>query len=176
MAELAAALGPNVVRFTPQPPRDEPEPFRSEWAESLQLIDQAAAFYSASEHRAMQAEERAERVAAKAMEGLRTVQSRVDEAEEHARAVEAQAAEEIRQARARASELEAWAQQAEQRAQEAEQRAQEAESRIEAAEARAREAEEWLDRLTNALRQKLSFGAPAATASPVEALRMRLSA
>ena len=154
MAELAAALGSNVVRFVP-PQRDEPQAPTSEWAASLDLIDQAAAFFKASEHRATQAEERAEKVAFKAMEGLRSAQSRVDEAEARARGAEEQAAEDIRLARGRIAEAEAWAR-------EAEERAREAESRAEAAEARARDAEEWRQRLTEALRQKLSFGAPQA--------------
>lgn len=156
MAELAAALGSNVVRFVP-PQRDEPQLAGSEWAESLDLIEQAATFVKASEHRATQAEERAEKVAVKAIEGLRSAQMRVEEAEAQTRIVEEQAAEEIRAARAGLAEAEAWAQQAEERAQEAE-------SRVEAAEARARDAEEWLQRLTDALREKLSFAAPAQAA------------
>jgi hypothetical protein len=145
MAELAAALGTNVVRFVP-PSRDEPEVAPSEWAASLDLIDQAASFFKATEQRASQAEERSEKVAVKAIEGLRAAQQRVEHAEAQVRRIEEEAAEEVRAA---------WAQ-------EAEERARTAESRVEAAEARAREAEEWLQRLTGALRQKLAFGgAPA---------------
>jgi hypothetical protein len=171
IADLAAALGPNVVRFTPPPVRDEAIGPHSEWAASLDLIDQAAAHFKASEQRATQAEERAEKVAFKAIEGLRSAQLRVEHAEAQARAVEEQAAEDLRQAQARAEEAEAWARQAEERAQDAEERARTAESRMEeiesrlaATEARAREAEEWLQRLGGALRQKLSFAAPAEAA------------
>lgn len=163
MAELAAALGSNVVRFVP-PQRDEPQLADSEWAESLDLIDQAAAFFKASEHRASQAEERAEKVAVKAIEGLRSAQLRVEQAEAHAQEIEERTAEDVRLARAGLAEAEAWAMQAEERAREAE-------SRMEAAEARAREAEEWLHRLTDALRQKLSFNAPAHAAEDAPARR-----
>ena len=38
-----AALGSNVVPFVP-PSRDEPQPTNADWAEGLDLIDQAAAF------------------------------------------------------------------------------------------------------------------------------------
>jgi hypothetical protein len=121
ISDLAAALGSNVVRFAP-PSRDEAQAANSEWAASLELIDEAAALFKATEDRAAQAEERAERVAFKAMEGLRSAQARVDKAEAHARAVEEHTAEEIRLARGRIAETEAWAQEAEARAREAESR------------------------------------------------------
>ena len=159
ISDLPAALGSNVVRFAP-PSRDEAQAANSEWAASLELIDEAAALFRATEDRAAQAEERAERVAFKAMEGLRSAQVRVDKAEAHARAVEEHTAEEIRLARGRIAEAEAWAQ-------EAEARAREAESRAAAAEARARDAEAWLQRFTEALRQKLSFGAPQPAEHPL---------
>lgn len=168
-ADIAAlaALGSNVVRFVP-PHRDEPSSQGSEWAAGLDLIDQAAAFISASEQRVSMAEARAEKVAAKAIEGVRSAQQRVEQAEAHTRQIEQHAAEEIRRACERMAEVEAWAQGAEERARDAEHRAQ-------AAESRAHYAEEWLSRLTDALRQKLSFGAaPAQTAE--DALRaLRLS-
>src|SRR5919112_4727927 len=112
IADLAAALnapalGPNVVRFVPPAPRDEAEPIHPEWVESLELIDQAAEFYRATEQRAVYAEERAEKVATKAMEGLRTAQQRVAEAEANARALEEQAASDLRLAHARITEAEA---------------------------------------------------------------------
>lgn len=151
ISALAAALGSNVVPFVP-PQRDEPQFVNSEWAEGLDLIDQAAAFIRNTEQRASQAEERAEKVAFKAIEGLRTAQLRFEQAEARARQVEQHAAEEVSLAQGRVAEAEGWAQ-------EADERARAAESRAEAAEARAREAEEWLQRLTEALKQKLSFGA-----------------
>ena len=150
VSELAAALGSNVVPFVP-PHRDEAQPANSQWAEGLALIEQAAAYFTVSEHRANQAEDRAEKVAAKAVEGLRAAQARYEDAEARAQAAERHAAEEIRSAHSRLAEAEAWAQQAEERAREAE-------SRVEAAEARAREAEEGLRRMTEALRQKFSLG------------------
>ena len=67
IADLAAALGPNVVRFVPPTRDEEPQAAGSEWAASLDLIDEAAALLQATEHRAAQAEERAEKVASKAM-------------------------------------------------------------------------------------------------------------
>ena len=156
LAELEAALGTNVVRFVP-PPRDEPQAVNSEWAASLDLLDEAAAFVKASEHRAVQAEERAEKVAFKAMEGLRSAQLRVEHAEAHAREIEQQTGEELRQAHGRIAELEAWAE-------EAEHRMRDAESRAETAESRAKDAEQWLRRLTDAIRHKFSVGAqPQAT-------------
>jgi hypothetical protein len=154
IAALAAALGSNVVRFVPSPPRDEPEPSNAAWAEGLELIDQAAAFLRTTEQRAAAAEERSEKVAVKAMEGLRAAQQRLEQAEAHAHEVERQAAEEIKAAQVRVAEAEGWAQAAEERARAAE-------SRIEEAEARARNAEEWLRCLTDALRQKLTFAAQA---------------
>jgi hypothetical protein len=167
IAALAAALGSNVVPFVP-PSREEPQASNTEWAEGLDLIDQAAAFMRSTEQRAEVAEERAEKVAFKAMEGLRTAQLRFEQAEAHARHVEQQAAEEIRLAQGRTAEAEAWAQAADERARAAEIRMEEAESRMEAAEARARTAEEWLRCLTDALKQKLTFGAQA---EPLEEAR-----
>jgi Fe2+ transport system protein B len=157
IAALAAALGSNIVPFVP-PPREEPQATDTEWAEGLDLIDQAAAFMRSTEQRAQVAEERAEKVAFKAMEGLRTAQLRFEQAEAQARDTEQRAAEDIRLAQGRMAEAEAWAQAAEERARAAESRMEEAESRMEAAEARARTAEEWLRCLTDALKQKLSFG------------------
>ncbi|HEX5867329.1 MAG TPA: hypothetical protein VFY72_06440 [Beijerinckiaceae bacterium] len=173
IATLAAALGSNVVPFVP--PRDEPQPTNADWTEGLDLIDQAAAFLRSTEQRAQTAEERAEKVAFKAMEGLRTAQQRFELAEAQAREVERQAAEDIRiaqdrmnEAQRRMAEAETWAQAAEERARAAENRMEEAEGRLEAAEARARTAEEWLRCLTESLTQKLTFTAPAA---PVEEVR-----
>jgi hypothetical protein len=154
IAALAAALGSNVVPFVPPPQRDEPEPSNPAWAEGLDLIDQAAAYLHATEQRAAAAEERAEKVAFKAMEGLKAAQQRFEQAEAHAHEVERQAAEDIRAAQVRVAEMEGWAQAAEERARAAE-------SRIEEAEARARNAEEWLRCLTESLRQKLAFGVQA---------------
>jgi Fe2+ transport system protein B len=154
IAALAAALGSNVVPFVPPPPRDEPEPSNTAWAEGLDLIDQAAAFLRTTEQRAAAAEERSEKVAVKAMEGLRAAQQRFEQAEAHAHEVERQAAEQIKAAQVRVAEAEGWAQAAEERARAAE-------SLIEEAESRARNAEEWLRCLTDALRQKLTFAAHA---------------
>jgi Fe2+ transport system protein B len=150
IAALAAALGSNVVPFVP-PSRDEPQSSHPEWAQSLQLIDQAADFIRTTEQRAAAAEERSEKVAVKAMEGLRAAQQRFEHAELHAREIERHALENLRAAEGRVAEAEA-------RALAAEERAHAAESRIDDAEARARNAEEWLRCLTDALRQKLSFG------------------
>jgi hypothetical protein len=168
IAALAAALGSNVVPFVP-PQRDEPQAASTDWAEGLDLIDQAAAFLRSTEQRAQTAEERAEKVAFKAMEGLRTAQQRFEQAEAQAREAERQATEEIRLAQGRMAEAEAWAQAAEERARAAESRMEEAESRIEAAEARAKAAEEWLRCLTDALKQKLTIptqAGPAEEARP----------
>jgi hypothetical protein len=171
ISDLAAALGSNVVRFSPPPVRDEAQPPNPEWVASLDLIEEAAALFRATENRAYQAEDRADKVATKAMEGLKTAQVRVAEAEARVAEAEQQAADQIRLARAQAAEAETWARDAEGRAREAEdrsrdaeERAREAESRAEAAEARARTAEEWLARLTEQLRQKLSFAAQNAAA------------
>jgi hypothetical protein len=139
------------VPFVP-PQRDEAQPANPEWAEGLDLIDQAAALMRTTEQRAVLAEERAEKVAFTAMEGLRTAQQRFEQAEAHTLEVQRRAAEEIKLAQGRAAEAEAWAQSAEERARAAE-------SRMEAAEARAKNAEEWLRCLTESLKQKLSFGA-----------------
>jgi hypothetical protein len=164
ISDLAAALGSNVVRFAPPPARDEPQPANPEWVASLGLIDEAAALFRATESRAYHAEDRAEKVATKAMEGLKSAQMRVEQAEARAASVEQQTAEELRLARTQVAEAEAWARDAEGRARDAEDRAREAESRAEAAEARARTAEEWLQRLTEQLKQKLSFAAQNAAA------------
>jgi hypothetical protein len=174
MAELAAALGSNVVRFVPPPPpREEPQT-GSEWAASLDLIDQVAASFKDSESRASQAEERAEKVAVKAIEGLRTAQLRFEAAETRARQLEESTAEELRLAQQRVGEAEAWAQNADERARDAESRAAAAEERAEAAEIRARDAEEWLRRMTEALRQKLPVGTVAAPhVEPMPELRRR---
>jgi hypothetical protein len=170
MAELAAALGSNVVRFVPPPPREEPQT-GSEWAASLDLIDQVAASFKDSEQRASQAEERAEKVAVKAIEGLRTAQLRFEAAENRARQLEETTAEELRLAQHRVGEAEAWAQNADERARDAEERATAAEERAAAAELRARDAEEWLRRMTEALRQKLPVGAVAAPEAAPEPRR-----
>ena len=167
IAALAAALGSNVVPFVP-PPREEPQPTNADWAEGLDLIDQAAAFLRSTEQRAQVAEDRAEKVAFKAMEGLRTAQLRFEQAETHAREVERQAAEDIRLAQARVAEAEAWAQAAEERARTAQSRMEEADSRMEAAEDRAKTAEEWLRCLVDALRQKLMLPVQA---EPIEEAR-----
>src|SRR5918997_313881 len=98
ISDLAAALGSNIVPFPPA--RDEPQPGKPDLVASLDLIDHAAAAFRATEHRAAQAEDRAEKVAAKAMEGLKTAQSRVEQAEADARAAERQAAAAERQAAA----------------------------------------------------------------------------
>jgi hypothetical protein len=148
--DLAAALGPNVVRFVP-PSRDDPQSAGSEWAESLHLIDQAADFLKSSEERVYHAEARAEKIAEKAMEGLKTAHARVLKAEAQSREAEQRASEEVQSAIQRAAQAEAWAHAAEERAREAE-------SRAAVAEARAKNAEEWLRRLTESLKQKLSFG------------------
>jgi hypothetical protein len=116
----------------------------------------------------MAAEARADKVAAKAMEGLRTAHSRVIKAEAQIREVEDHAKEELRQANERIANAEAWAQAAEERAREAERRA-------EAAEARAKEAEDWLRRLTDNLQQKLSFAAAATADYEPQAQRRALA-
>ena len=151
IAALAAALGSNVVPFVPSQ-RDEHQSANPEWAAGLELIDQAADLMRSTEQRAAQAEDRAEKVAVKAMEGLRAAQQRFEHAEGHARQIEQNAADEVRLAQQRVAEAEAWAM-------DAEERARAAEARVEAAEARAQEAEEWLQRFTEALREKLTFSA-----------------
>jgi hypothetical protein len=165
IAALAAALGSNVVPFVP-PHRDEPQPTNPDWAEGLDLIDHAAALMRSTEQRAVLAEERAEKVAFTAMEGLRTAQQRFEQAEAHTREIQRQTAEEIKLAQRRAAEAEAWAQSAEERARAAE-------SRMEAAEARARNAEEWLRCLVEALKQKLSFGVQSQPAEEARPKRLR---
>ncbi len=187
--DLAAALGPNVVRFIP-PSREEPQSAGSEWAESLEIIDQAADFLKSSEERVLHAEARAENIAAKAMEGLKTAHTRVLKAEMQSREAEQRAAaaehravaaeqraqDEIDAALQRAAvaehhaaeEIKAAFQraaQAEAWAEGADQRALAAESRAEVAEARAKNAEEWLRRVTDSLKQKFTM---AEAAAPVE--------
>jgi hypothetical protein len=189
--DLAAALGPNVVRFIP-PTREEPQSAGSEWAESLEIIDQAAGFLRSSEERVLHAEARAENIAAKAMEGLKTAHTRVLKAEMQAREAEQRAAaaeqravaaeqraegevmaamqravhaehhaaEEIKAAFQRVAQAEAWAEGADQRALVAE-------SRAEAAEARAKNAEEWLRRVTESLKQKLTMVEVTTAAEPM---------
>jgi hypothetical protein len=127
------------------------------------LIDRAAELIRASEQRALHAEEKAEKVSAKAVEAVRATQLRIQQTQAQAQLLEHHAAEQVRLAVERIAKAEALAteriEQAQVWAEEAEERARAAESQLQAAEARASDAEERLEQLNQALRRKLSANA-----------------
>src|SRR5215217_5876074 len=115
-------------------------------ASAFDLIDEAAELIRASEQRASQAEEKAERVSAKAIEAVRAAQLNIEQTQAQRRLAEQHAAEQARLAAERVTKAEALAQErldkAEACAQEAGERARAVESLLKAAEARAIDAEE----------------------------------
>jgi hypothetical protein len=123
------------------------------------LIDHAAEMIRASEQRALHAEEKAEKVSAKAVEAVRAAQLRIEQSLAQARLIEQHASEQMKLADERIAKAEALTEdrvaQAEAWAQAAEERARAAESRLGASEARANDAEERLEHLNQALRRKL---------------------
>jgi predicted S18 family serine protease len=129
-------------------------------ATGFDLIDRAAELIRESEQRAMQADEKAERVSAKAIEAVKAAQMRVEQTQAQIRLVEQHAAEQAKLTAERMAKVEASAQEridkAEAWAQEADERARAAESELKAALARASDAEETLDHLNEALRRKLT--------------------
>ena len=100
----------------------------------MNLIDHAAELIRASEQRASHAEEKAEKVSAKAAEAVRTAQLRIEQTQAHARLVEQHSAEQVKLAHERIAKAEALAhervEQAQASAQEGIERAQAAESRL----------------------------------------------
>jgi hypothetical protein len=135
-------------------------------AGALDLIDQAADLLRASEQRAAQAQEKAEKVSARAIGAVRAAHVRIEQMQAQARLIEQHAAEQARLAEERAASAEALAQerisQAQAWAEEAEARARAAEGQLRDAQNRAGEAEERLSHLTDALRRKLSIDPAAA--------------
>jgi hypothetical protein len=132
-------------------------------ANGFDLIDEAAEIIRASEQRAVQAEEKAQKVSARAIEALRAAQLTVEQSQAQARLAEQQAVEQAKLAQERIAKAEALSheriEKAQAWAQEAEERAMTAEGQLKAAEARATDAEERLEHLNQALRRKLSAAA-----------------
>jgi hypothetical protein len=159
---LLSAIRPNLSTLLP--PDGEFQEFGSQATEGFELIERAATLIRTSEQRALQAEERAEKVSAKAIEAVKAAQLRVEQTEAHVRQIEQHAAEQAKLAQERITKAEALAQErvdkAEAWAQEADERARAAQSRLQAAEMRASDAEEQLQRLTETLKRKLSPAVP----------------
>jgi hypothetical protein len=124
------------------------------------LIDQAVELIRTSEQRASHAQEKAEKISAKALEAVRAAQLRIEQTQSHARLVEQHAAEQAKLAEERIAKTEALAQEriekAQAWAQEAEERARSAECQLQEAQARAIDAEDRLEHLNQALSRKLS--------------------
>jgi hypothetical protein len=171
---LSGPIQPNLPALLP-PPQTALEDLGSQASEGFELIERAAALIRTSEQRALQAEETAEKVSARAIDAVKAAQLRLEQVEAHARHVEQHAAEQAQMAQERIAKAEALAQEridkAEVWAHEADERARAAQSRLQAAEIRASDAEERLQRLTETLRRKLSPAMPPVTPSHRRAAR-----
>jgi predicted S18 family serine protease len=153
-----SVAGLTASNFTPI--QNEDHDLSPDSAEGLDLIDHAAALLRNSEQRAMFAEDKAEKVSAKALEAIKAAQLRIEHTEMRARQVEQHAAQQVQLAQDRIANSEALAQErvekVERWAHDAEERARAAVASLQAAEVRASDAEERLHHLTDKLRRKLS--------------------
>jgi hypothetical protein len=152
---VASMTASNVI-----PVENEHHDLSPDGVDGLDLIDHAAALLRQSEQRAVFAEDKAEKVSAKALEAIKAAQLRIEQTEMRARQVEQHAAEQVQLAQDRIAKSEAMAQErvekVERWAHDAEERARAAIASLQAAEVRASDAEERLQHLTDNLRRKLS--------------------